>query len=596
MRRISGWAVALALAGIASVAAAQGVAVSVSPPNPSLQPNGTQQFTATVTGTTNNGVTWLVDGIRGGAPSIGTITPGGLYTAPADSAAAFAATIEAAANAAPSAVGQATANVAAASPSGPTFFVATTGSDGNPGTAAAPWKTINHAVASAPAGATILVHGGTYNERVWIKNSGSAAAGFISVEPVPGEAPIVDGTGLGIPNGQFGLFTLDNVSYVRVEGIEIRNYVSSNTEVPIGIYVTGAGSHIELLHNHVHKIKTTLPTRNGDALGIAVYGTTAQAPISDLVIDGNELEQLTLGFSESLSLSGNVTLWQVTNNLIHDNNNIGINIEGYFRTVPNNPAFDVARNGLVAGNTVYNITSEDNPAYRGQGPSANGIYVDGGMLVTVQQNLIHDTDIGLELASEVRGRATVGVVARNNLIYRNKLTGVSIGGADAARNGGTIGCSIVNNTLFQNASSFRFGSGEFQVQFHATGNLFANNILAANGQGLLIYDPTAAGPAPAALSHNLYFSPAGSGNSQWTWRGHTRTGFSAWSGAGIEPGALYGSPQFASTGTPPDLQVAATSPAIGRGNNFGLVRVGPVDFAGNARTIGSSIDIGAYEH
>jgi hypothetical protein len=595
MRQVLRWAGALALVGVASVAAAQGVTVSVSPPNPSLQPNATQQFAAAVTGTTKLAVTWLVDGIRGGAPSIGTITPRGLYTAPAENPAAFAATIEAASNAAPQAVGQATANVAAAPPSGPTFFVATTGSDGNPGTAAAPWRTIQHAVNSVPAGATILVHGGKYNEKVLIENSGSAAAGFISIAPVPGEAPIVDGTRRRIPNGQFGLFTLQNVSYVRIEGFEIQNYVSRNTNVPIGIYVTGAGSHIELLHNHIHDIKTTLPTARGDALGIAVYGTTAQAAISDLIIDGNELENLKLGFSESLSLSGNVTQWQVTNNVIHDNDNIGINIEGYFKTVPNNPTVDTARNGLVAGNTVYNITSKNNPAYHGS-LGANGIYVDGGSLVTIQQNVIHDTDIGLELASEVHTRATVGVIARNNLIYRNNLTGVSIGGADAVQNGGTTGCSIVNNTLFQNASSNRFGSGEFQVQFHAAENLFANNILAANGQGLLIYDPTAAATSPAVLSHNLYFSSAGSGASQWIWLGRTHTGFSAWSGTRIEPGAGYGSPQFANTGTLPDLHVAATSPAIGHGVDFGLVRVGPVDFAGNPRTIGTSIDIGAYEH
>jgi hypothetical protein len=174
--------------------------------------------------------------------------------------------------------------------------------------------------------------------------------------------------------------------------------------------------------------------------------------------------------------------------------------------------------------------------------------VDGGRLVTVQQNVIHVTDIGLELASEVATRATVGVIARDNLIYRTKVTGVSIGGADATQNGGTTGCWIVNNTLFQNNSTLS-GPGEFQVQFNANGNLFANN-LAANGQGLPINEPTAAATAPAALSHNLYFSSAGSGGSQWLWRGHTHTGFGAWSGAGIERGALYGSPLFASTGSP----------------------------------------------
>lgn len=50
------------------------VAVSISPTSASLRAGGTQQFTATVAGTTNTAVTWSASG--------GTISTGGLYTAP----------------------------------------------------------------------------------------------------------------------------------------------------------------------------------------------------------------------------------------------------------------------------------------------------------------------------------------------------------------------------------------------------------------------------------------------------------------------------------------------------------------------------------
>ncbi len=56
-----------------SIAAAP-TAVSISPSSASLTAGGTQQFTATVAGTTNTGVTW--------SASAGTITTSGLYTAP----------------------------------------------------------------------------------------------------------------------------------------------------------------------------------------------------------------------------------------------------------------------------------------------------------------------------------------------------------------------------------------------------------------------------------------------------------------------------------------------------------------------------------
>jgi hypothetical protein len=58
------------------------VFVTISPEVATLEVNKSQQFNAAVTGTTNNGVNWLVDGVLGGNSSVGTISPSGLYTAP----------------------------------------------------------------------------------------------------------------------------------------------------------------------------------------------------------------------------------------------------------------------------------------------------------------------------------------------------------------------------------------------------------------------------------------------------------------------------------------------------------------------------------
>jgi Bacterial Ig-like domain (group 2) len=60
----------------------QPVTVSVSPSSPSVLLGSTQQFTATVTGSSNTGVTWSVNGVTGGNATIGTISASGLYTAP----------------------------------------------------------------------------------------------------------------------------------------------------------------------------------------------------------------------------------------------------------------------------------------------------------------------------------------------------------------------------------------------------------------------------------------------------------------------------------------------------------------------------------
>lgn len=59
--------------------AAQAISVSVSPTNPRIGANGTVQLSAVVSGTANQGVAWSVEeGVTGGS-----ITPQGLYTAPA---------------------------------------------------------------------------------------------------------------------------------------------------------------------------------------------------------------------------------------------------------------------------------------------------------------------------------------------------------------------------------------------------------------------------------------------------------------------------------------------------------------------------------
>ena len=58
------------------------VNVSISPATAILQPQATQQFTATVSGNNNTAVTWLVSGVAGGNSAVGTISSTGLYQAP----------------------------------------------------------------------------------------------------------------------------------------------------------------------------------------------------------------------------------------------------------------------------------------------------------------------------------------------------------------------------------------------------------------------------------------------------------------------------------------------------------------------------------
>jgi uncharacterized protein (DUF1800 family) len=61
----------------------QQITVNVTPATTTVRTGDTQQFFATVTGTTNQSVTWSVNGTSGGDSTNGTISPAGLYTPPA---------------------------------------------------------------------------------------------------------------------------------------------------------------------------------------------------------------------------------------------------------------------------------------------------------------------------------------------------------------------------------------------------------------------------------------------------------------------------------------------------------------------------------
>ena len=476
------------------------------------------------------------------------------------------------------------------------LYVSTTGDDSNPGTQTAPWRTVQHAADTVRAGSTVNVRGGVYEELVSIKASGNATDGYITLRSYPGETAVLDAEHF-TPSGRSGILTIQNKSYVRIEGFEIRNFRTAEHRLtPLGISVMGTGSHIELLKNNVHHIEQTFngrdaPGRGGNGFGIAVYGTDAKTPISELVIDGNEVHHLKTGSSESLVVNGNVTNFRITHNVVHDNNNIGIDVIGFERTAPD-PVVDQARDGVVSGNLVYSITSRGNPAY-GNDESSDGIYVDGGTRILIEQNVIHDVDFGIELASEHQNRATSYITARNNLMYHCHTAGVSIGGY-APERGRTDHSTVVNNTLYENDTS-RTGSGEFQMQWNMADNIFANNIVYAGADCLITLNKSQVDKQqpPVTIDHNLYYCASGSKASTWKEFAATVTGFEQYVQAtGNDRHSRFLDPHFVDATK--DFHLRSDSPAIAAGMTDG-VPVGEVDLEGSPRVKSGNIDIGCYQ-
>ena len=468
------------------------------------------------------------------------------------------------------------------------FYVSTSGSDSNSGSESTPWRTIQYAVDHVGPGYTIYVMNGVYSETVTFHNPGSAEGGYVTLQSYPGHTPVIDGSGLPI-SGETGLVVIENMVYVKLIGFEIRNLKAGGVSgaFPAGIWIRGYGDHLEIRNNVVHGIENSC--EECGAHGIAIYGRDANSSIHDIIIDGNEVRDNKLGWSESLVLNGNVKKFVVSNNKVHDNDNIGIDLIGFEETVPD-PAVDRARDGTVVGNLVYNISSFGNPAY-GEERSADGIYVDGGTNIIIERNIVHDTNIGIELGSEHAGKNTSYIIVRNNFVYNNTQVGIAFGGYDTER-GSTENCVIVNNTLYNNATQSDWGA-ELYIQFDTRNNIVKNNIIYANDARRFL-ENWSAEMTNNVVDYNLYFAAGGGTNGTWIWKNETCTTFTAYQRtSGNDANGLVGvDPLFIST-TPPDLHLKSTSPAINKGQN--LPESGSVDIDGLPRVHGAAIDIGAAE-
>jgi hypothetical protein len=535
--------------------------------------------------------------------------------------------------------------------SGATYYVSTSGNDSNPGTRGEPWLTIQHAANTATAGATVYVFEGVYKQSINFPNSGTASAP-ITFESYPGQTATIDGTGLSA-SGVQGLVNIINQSYVTISRFEIRNYTTGNSNAtPTGIWITGYGTGVRILNNRVHHITTTSEA-NGNAFGISAYGTS-QTPITELVISGNEVYQLKTGESESVNVDGNVTHFRITNNLIHDNDNIGIDAIGYEGVGP--VGYDEAMYGDISGNTIYNISGIAN-AGEGDEYDADGLYCDGCAYVTFERNVIFQVDYGIETTSENQvcqengtewsggntgsGTAATGkhpcygryATVRNNLFYKANSCGNSIGGYAAAtsRGGGSNGGGssyhdvFVNNTLYDNGTQAGNGSegtpsGEFQIQYQVgtdQGNIYENNLLYAGSPNIWIHSYVPCGASypcpPATLNWNLYYSVAGyqEGTSILWANVGSYTSFADWqSTTGEDAESLNTDPLFVGLGdTPLNLDTTPSSPAVGAGGTSLTCGVGwcdpngsspnsiygSTDLLGAPRMTNGSIDIGAYQ-
>ncbi len=365
-----------------------------------------------------------------------------------------------------------------------------------------PWRTIQRALEECEAGDTVLVHPGVYAERVEFNNSGSATKGWISLLGEDG-ATI---SGKGVKGQQ--LIRAENQSYLRIQNLSLVDNLDKKESA--AIMIEGGGSHYEIRNCRIARCK------GKNAIGIGFYGSQADVPLSDIVIDGNSITDCEPAPSEALTLNGNVTKFSITNNSITNVNNIGIDFIGGEGDIVKDTT-KVAREGICKGNRVENARSSYGDGY------AAGIYVDGGKDITIEDNVVTQCDLGIEVGAENKGTVASGIIVRSNILFKNDKAGLVFGGYDTKR-GRVQDCLFEGNQFYQNTQHAK-PQAELWIQ-HASGNTVRENYFWVTEKKSMAL--TVKGGGENSVDGNTWFSAGGAENLRYQFGEVQGSTFTTW--------------------------------------------------------------------
>ena len=137
----------------------------------------------------------------------------------------------------------------------------------------------------------------------------------------------------------------------KYSGLHFKDYQKLDA---VGVLVLNS-SNISILNNEFSNIDYSpnavgeVPTSSENSQPIIVYGKDPSSPNTNIVIDGNTIHDCETGWSEGLSINGNVDGFEVTNNHLYNITNIAIAAIGHEGECTN-PALDQARNGIIKNN------------------------------------------------------------------------------------------------------------------------------------------------------------------------------------------------------------------------------------------------------
>jgi parallel beta-helix repeat protein len=326
-----------------------------------------------------------------------------------------------------------------------TYYVATTGSDSNPGTLSQPFSSILKGVSVLRPGDTTFIRAGTYAESIpWSFNfpSGTSWSSAVTLAAYPGEIVTMR------PNGGSSVidFGGDPDQYIIIDGIHFDAINLSETAIAIN----QGSNHIRFQNCEIKNAYKSgvyilwgnnngLPSNYNEFINCEIHHNGRMA------YNGGPNQPPGYGAGHGLYITTQNNVFR--GNQVHHNGNWGFHV--YFEKYPTQQT----ANNLIEGNLVY---ENGNDVTRYGHPCCGGIILSSGS----------------------------GNMAYNNVVFNHTVEGIDVGTTGA-------NVKVYNNTFYNNAvdiRAFSGGSGNIQNNIAyphgvsiASGYVVSNNLTSNPG-------------------------------------------------------------------------------------------------------------------
>jgi hypothetical protein len=242
---------------------------------------------------------------------------------------------------------------------GERFYVATTGSDAAPGTAEAPWRTVQKALDTLQAGQIAFVRAGTYRENLVMHRAGTARAP-ITIRNQPGERPVLQPAERA---PTYPLRLTSGAAHFRIQGFVIERARGASTMNVVGLGEPRGAHDYEISDCEIRFAR--------NSSGVFVDDTNYNVWLLGNTVHGNNEPGVQ---HQGIYFEGRRSV--IANNVVYDQRNgFGIQVRAGARDVivASNTVSGVSLSGILVESTARGVTVVNNISAFNGGYAVRGL-------------------------------------------------------------------------------------------------------------------------------------------------------------------------------------------------------------------------------